>query len=143
MNFGHGIIIAMCTFIIFILSLIFSFMRQNVDLEYMDYYARELVFSQTKEAMENGLPFVNSLEIEQVDGTVNLFFKDDFPNFQSADLHFYRADNAEWDLRKSIAQERFHEFSLSEFHRGKYELRMDFVAHDKPYSIRKTFWINK
>lgn len=143
MNFGHGIIIAMSAFVIFILSLVFSFMRQSVDLEYTDYYSRELIFNETKEATENGLPFVNSFEIEQIDGTVNLFFNDDFPAFESADLHFYRADNAKFDLTKTITLGRFHQFPLTEFHKGKYELRMDFIANEKPHSIRKTFWVSK
>lgn len=143
MNFGHGIIIAMSAFVIFILSLIFSFMRQNVDLEYTDYYKRELVFNETKEATENGLPFVNFLEIEQVDGSLNLFFNDEFPIFETAELHFYRADNAHWDLNKTVSQGRFHQFPLNDFHKGKYELRMDFIVDEKPYSIRKTFWVSK
>ena len=143
MNFGHGIIIAMSAFVIFILSLIFSFMRQNVDLEYNDYYSRELVFNESKEATENGLNFVDGVKIECASGKLTLFLQDSFPQFETADLHFYRADNAKWDLKKKIAQGRFHQFPLSEFHKGKYELRMEFVAKEKNYSIRKTFWVSK
>lgn len=143
MNFGHGIIIAMSAFVIFILSLIFSFMRQNVDLEYTDYYKRELVFNETKEATEHGLPYTNNLEIDCEDGQVTLFFQDSFPAFEKAELHFYRADNAAWDLNKTITQGRLHQFSLNDFHKGKYELRMDFIVDEKPYSIRKTFWVSK
>ncbi len=143
MNFGHGIIIAMSAFVIFILSLIFSFMRQNVDLEYNDYYKRELVFNQTKEATENALPFQNDLEIESADGQLNLFYSDKFPAFESAELHFYRADNAAWDLNKSITQGRLHQFSLDEFHPGKYELRMNFSLNGEQYALRKLFWVSK
>jgi hypothetical protein len=143
MNFGHGIIIAMSAFVIFILSLIFSFMRQNVDLEYTDYYSRELVFNETKEATENGLPFVNNLQIESENGQLNLFFDEHFPQFDQAELHFYRADNAAWDLNKNIGQGRLHQFSLDEFHKGKYELRMDWKIDDEQYSIRKTLWVSK
>jgi hypothetical protein len=143
MNFGHGIIIAMSAFVIFILSLIFSFMRQNVDLEYNDYYVRELVFNETKEATENGLPFVNNLLIESENGQLNLFFDENFPQFDQAELHFYRADNAAWDLNKNIGQGRLHQFSLDEFHKGKYELRMDWKIDDEQYSIRKTLWVSK
>ena len=50
MNFGHGITIALIAFVIFILTLVTSFLRQDVDLEYTDYYTRELVFNETKEA---------------------------------------------------------------------------------------------
>jgi len=143
MNFGHGIIIALSAFVIFILTLIFSFMRQNVDLEYTDYYKRELVFNETKEATENGLSFVNNVEIESVAGNLNLFFNDSFPQFENAELHFYRADNAAWDLNKKISSGRLHQFSLDEFHQGKYELRMVFSSEEKQYSIRKTFWVSK
>jgi len=143
MNFGHGIIIAMSAFVIFILSLIFSFMRQNVDLEYNDYYVRELVFNETKEATENGLPFVNNLQIESENGQLNLFFDENFPQFDQAELHFYRADNAAWDLNKNIGQGRLHQFSLDEFHKGKYELRMDWKIDEEQYSIRKTIWVSK
>jgi hypothetical protein len=143
MNFGHGITIALIAFVIFILTLVTSFLRQDVDLEYTDYYTRELVFNETKEATENGMPFLNSLQIESVDGQLNLFFDENFPQFNQAELHFYRADNAAWDLNKKIGQGRLHQFSLDEFHKGKYELRMDWKIDEKDFSIRKTFWVSK
>ena len=143
MNFGHGITIALIAFVIFILTLVTSFLRQDVDLEYTDYYTRELVFNETKEATENGMPFLNSLQIESVDGQLNLFFDENFPQFNQAELHFYRADNAAWDLNKKIGQVRLHQFSLDEFHKGKYELRMDWKIDEKDFSIRKTFWVSK
>jgi hypothetical protein len=114
-----------------------------VDLEYTDYYTRELVFNETKEATENGMPFLNNLQIESVDGQLNLFFDENFPQFNQAELHFYRADNAAWDLNKKIGQGRLHQFSLDEFHKGKYELRMDWKIDEKDFSIRKTFWVSK
>ena len=143
MNFGHGITIALIAFVIFILTLVTSFLRQDVDLEYTDYYTRELVFNETKEATENGMPFLNSLQIESVDGQLNLFFDENFPQFNQAELHFYRADNAAWDLNKNIGQGRLHQFSLDEFHKGKYELRMDWKIDNEDFSIRKTFWVSK
>lgn len=143
MNFGHGIILALSAFVIFILTLVFSFLRQDVDLEYSDYYSRELVFNETKEATENGLPFTNFLEIEVENGMLNLFFNDGFPSFEKAELHFYRADNAKWDLRQSIPKGRLHQFSLDKFYKGKYELRMEWQDGDKAYAIRETFWVNK
>lgn len=143
MNFGHGITIALIAFVIFILTLVTSFLRQDVDLEYTDYYTRELVFNETKEATENGMPFLNNLQIESVDGQLNLFFDENFPPFNQAELHFYRADNAAWDLNKKIGQGRLHQFSLDEFHKGKYELRMDWKIDEKDFSIRKTFWVSK
>ena len=84
MNFGHGITIALIAFVIFILTLVTSFLRQDVDLEYTDYYTRELVFNETKEATENGMPFLNNLQIESVDGQLNLFFDENFPPFNQA-----------------------------------------------------------
>lgn len=143
MNFGHGITIALIAFVIFILTLVTSFLRQDVDLEYTDYYTRELVFNETKEATENGMPFLNNLQIESVDGQLNLFFDENFPPFNQAELHFYRADNAAWDLNKKIGQGRLHQFSLDEFHKGKYELRMDWKIDENDFSIRKTFWVSK
>lgn len=143
MNFGHGITIALIAFVIFILTLVTSFLRQDVDLEYTDYYTRELVFNETKEATENGLPFLNNLQIESAEGQLNLFFDENFPQFNQAELHFYRADNAAWDLNKKIGQGRLHQFSLDEFHKGKYELRMDWKIDNEDFSIRKTFWVSK
>lgn len=143
MNFGHGIIIALSAFVIFILTLIFSFMRQNVDLEYKDYYTRELVFNETKEATENALAYIDLLEIESKNGQLSVFFQEGFPNFSAADLHFYRADDADKDVFKTIAQGRFHQFSLDEFHSGKYELRLSWSMNNKDYVLRKTFFVSK
>jgi hypothetical protein len=143
MNFGHGITIALIAFVIFILTLVTSFLRQDVDLEYTDYYTRELVFNETKEATENGMPFLNNLQIESAEGQLNLFFDENFPQFNQAELHFYRADNAAWDLNKKIGQGRLHQFSWDEFHKGKYELRMDWKIDNEDFSIRKTFWVSK
>ncbi len=143
MNFGHGIIIAMSAFIIFILTLVFSFLRQDVDLEYNDYYSRELVFNETKEATENGMPYLNGLQIESAEGQLTLFFNEHFPQFEQAELHFYRADNASLDQNITIPQGRLHQFPLDKFKSGKYELRMDWKDGEKQFSIRKTFWVSK
>jgi hypothetical protein len=143
MNFGHGITIALIAFVIFILTLVTSFLRQDVDLEYTDYYSRELVFNETKEATENAMPFVEFLEIESNDGQLSLFFNEGFPMFEQADLHFYRADNASLDQNITIPQGRLHQFPLDKFKSGKYELRMDWAEGEKQYSIRKTFWVSK
>ena len=143
MNFGHGITIALTAFMIFILTLVFSFMRQSVDLEYTDYYSRELVFNETKEATENALPFVEDIEIESLDGNLNIFFNENFPQFESAELHFYRAEDAKMDVHKSIPQGRLHQIPLEEFRNGKYELRMDWSMGEKQFAIRKTIWVSK
>jgi hypothetical protein len=143
MNFGHGIAIALIAFVIFIMTLVTSFIRQDVDLEYTDYYSRELVFNETKEATENALPFVNNLEIECEAGQLNLFFDEAFPQFESAEMHFYRADNADYDLNLTIPQGRLHQFDLDKFQKGKYQLRMEWNYNDKAYSLRKTFWVSK
>lgn len=143
MNFGHGITIALTAFMIFILTLVFSFMRQSVDLEYTDYYSRELVFNETKEATENALPFVEDFEIESIDGNLNIFFNENFPQFESAELHFYRAEDAKMDVHKSIPQGRLQQIPLEEFRNGKYELRMDWSMGEKQFAIRKTIWVSK
>ena len=143
MNFGHGIAIALIAFIIFIMTLVTSFIRQDVDLEYTDYYSRELVFNETKEATENALPYLNNLEIECEAGQLNLFFDETFPPFEAAELHFYRAENADFDLNFTIPQGRLHQFPLEQFQKGKYELRMEWTVGDKPFALRKTFWVSK
>jgi len=143
MNFGHGIAIVMTAFVVFILTLVFSFISKNVDLEYSDYYSRELVFNETKEATERGQLYQDDFDLEQREGFLNISFDDSFPFFEKATLHFYRADNAKLDVHETLPQSRFHQLPLDKFKKGKYELRMEWTVDAVDYSIRKTFYISK
>ena len=53
MNWGKGIIIAMVLFMGFILTLVITLMRQDVDLEIDDYYNKELAFNEQYNAQQN------------------------------------------------------------------------------------------
>ena len=53
MNWGKGIIIAMALFMGFIITLVVTLMRQDVDLEIDDYYNKELAFNEQYNAQQN------------------------------------------------------------------------------------------
>ena len=143
MNFGHGITIALVAFVVFIMTLIISFMRQDVDLEYTDYYARELVFNEAKEAKERGLAYADFLALHVENEQVVVEMKENFPAIPSAELHFYRADNADYDRTYTVSSNRLNLFPLKDFQKGKYELRMTWKLNDEDYYVAKNLYVAK
>jgi hypothetical protein len=141
MNWGTGITIAIISFMTFIVVLVIGLVTKNVDLEYEDYYVREVSFQDRIEAESNGKQFEKTLRVAILDESVAIMLPDDFTAVQSGEVHFYRPDNAKADIRMELSNDKEQHFPLNLFQSGRYEVRMEWKSGDKPYYLSKSIFI--
>jgi len=141
MNWGKGITIAIIAFMTFIVVLIVNLMSKNVDLEYEDYYMREVSYSDRITAESNGLPFVRTTRVQFTEDALVILLPDDFPAVDSGLVHFYRPDNAGADVRMELTNEKEQFFPIRLFKSGRYEIRMEWIGDGKPYFLKKTVFV--
>jgi hypothetical protein len=142
MNWGKGIAIALIAFMSFILFLAINLMTKSVDLEYEDYYTREVVFQDRIAAEENGKAFKQSIRILQSEEDIQLILPDGFPTAESGEVHFYKPDDAKSDIRIQFTQDQTQAFPITQFKPGRYELRLSWKSGEKEYYVNKTFFVN-
>jgi hypothetical protein len=142
MNWGKGIAIALVIFMSFILFLAINLMTKSVDLEYEDYYTREVAFQDQIEAESNGKPLRQTIRVEQTEKDIQLILPDDFPLPESGEVHFYKPDDARSDVRVSFSREQTQLFPISKFKPGRYELRLSWKSGQKEYFVNKTFFVH-
>lgn len=141
MNWGKSLTLVIIAFMTFILVLVFSFMSKTVDLEYEDYYIREISYQDKIEAESNGLPFKQLIQLKTDEEAVYLILPSNFPKSTKGEIHFYRPDNAKSDIRFELTSDLSQAFPLSLFHSGRYEIRLDWENESKKYFVNKTLFI--
>ncbi len=112
-NWGYGIVLALLSFIIFILSLIFLFPigKQNSDLVSKDYYGDELAYQDVIDAKN----YANTLYNKPIVKTTEFGFITSFPKeVQAKNVHFYlyRIDVSEYDIKKNVDLDKDNEFII-------------------------------
>lgn len=104
MNWGKGIIIAMILFMGFILTLVVTLMRQDVDLEIDDYYNKELAFNEQYEAQQNYLNAAGAITFNIKTDSLFVSFPKELQN-GVAKIQFQRPNNklqdASFDVQAS------------------------------------------
>ena len=141
MNWGKGITIAIITFMTFIVVLVVGLMTKNVDLEYEDYYVREVSYQDRIEAESNAKQFEKTIRTSILDESVVIILPENFPTVQSGEVHFYRPDNAKADIRMNFSNHNEQHFPLNLFQSGRYEVRIEWKSEEKPYYISKSIFI--
>jgi hypothetical protein len=133
MNWGKGIIIAMSSFVIFILTLVFTLMSNRVDLTSDDYYKKEIGFQDEIEAQRLGQNFDRKLIIQQSKNSIFFEFKDSLPA-KIGTIEFNRPSDQKLD--KTIVW-KGEQMILSKnlFQKGLYYLTLEFVQGDQKIQI--------
>lgn len=141
MNWGKSITLVIIAFMTFILVLVFSFMSKTVDLEYEDYYVREVSYQDRIEAESNGLKYKQTIVLRVAGDAVSLTIPADFPKVEKGEVHFYRPDNAKSDIRMPFSNEKEQLFPLTLFKSGRYEMRLEWTSAGEEYFINKSLYI--
>ena len=141
MNWGKSITLVIIAFMTFILVLVFSFMSKTVDLEYEDYYVREVSYQDRIDAESNGLKYKQTIRLNVQNDAVVLTLPTDFPEVEKGEVHFYRPDNAKSDIRMPFSNEIEQLFPVSLFKSGRYEMRLEWISEGKEYFINKSLYI--
>ncbi|MEN9978297.1 MAG: hypothetical protein RLZZ569_922 [Bacteroidota bacterium] len=96
MNWGKGIIIAMALFMGFILTLVITLMRQDVDLEIDDYYNKELAFNEQYNAQQNYMDATEKITFNVTSDSLFVIFPKDLQT-GAAKIQLQRPNNKQQD----------------------------------------------
>lgn len=116
-------------------------MSKTVDLEYEDYYVREVSYQNRIDAESNGLKYKQTIVLRVVGDAVALTIPTEFPEVEKGEVHFYRPDNAKSDIRMPFSNEKEQLFPLTLFKSGRYEMRLEWSSEGKEYFINKSLYI--
>lgn len=101
MNWGKGIIIAMVLFMGFILTLVVTLMRQDVDLEIDDYYNKELAFNEQYVAQQNYLEASEKITFNVTNDSLFVIFPKTLQTGE-ATIQLQRPDNKLQDAQFEV-----------------------------------------
>lgn len=96
MNWGKGIIIAMALFMGFILTLVITLMRQDVDLEIDDYYNKELAYNEQYNAQQNYMDGTEKITFNVTTDSLFVIFPKDLQT-GAAKIQLQRPNNKQQD----------------------------------------------
>jgi nitrogen fixation protein FixH len=101
MNWGKGIIIAMALFMGFILTLVITLMRQDVDLEIDDYYNKELAFNEQYNAQQNYMDAAEKITFNVTTDSLFVIFPKDLQTGK-ATIQLQRPNNKQQDAKFEV-----------------------------------------
>ena len=139
-TWGHGIVLALAAFIIFILSMIFFFSRgwQNAEMVSEDYYADELAYQQTIDAKQRADQLTEKPEYYQDRNGIKITFPPSVNN-NSAKVRFdlFRTDDQRLDVKKDIKLDAQNAIVIPAkiLAPGNYTLKLHWNTGGKDYQI--------
>lgn len=140
-NWGWGITIFLLLFIATLVFVLFKSFTVDHSLVRDDYYQEDITYQKKYDKIQNAQQQATmDINIDRAQGVVNL----DFTKYQGAQgtIHFYRPSNKDLDFtQKIMLNNGVHSLPLNKLTRGKYKVKIDFKAGDKPYYIEKDIFI--
>ncbi len=139
-NWGHGIILALGSFIAFILFMILVFPngQQNADMVSDDYYSDELNYQEVIDAKKNANLLIDSLQYQQLASGIKVNFPQSISP-EKGKIHFdlYRTNDSNLDVQKDLTLDSQKSFSIPKqiLSPGSYTLKVKWNQDKKPYQI--------
>ena len=139
-NWGWGIAIFLTCFIGFILYFVIYSFGNKTDLEYEDYYAKELVHQEVIDATKNALPFAKNITISTNSTNILLTFPENFnKEIIEGTLTFFRPSDKNldkiFDLKLNENKSQLFDNNLLES--GFYNVIIEFKDKTKSYYLKK------
>lgn len=140
-TWGHGIVIALAVFMIFILSLIFIFSRgwQNAEMVSDHYYEEELNYQQVIDAKKNAqqLPALPRYIPTAAGIGVDFSALPTPPDGGKIRFELYRTDDANLDVKKELPLDAASKIQIPAkiLVPGSYTLKVKWLAAQKPYQV--------
>ncbi len=138
MNFGKAIVLSFVLFALFIGTLVYFCVREDVSLVSEEYYKDELAYQEKLDKMNNTQALDVQPAITAQQGKVNIVF-DVFNRVEKGELKITRPSNARLDQNFEIppAPGNTREFSLSHWEPGLYRASMTWTMGGKDYYFEK------
>ena len=139
-TWGHGIAVALGSFMIFILSMIFFFSRgwQNSELITDNYYEEELAYQNVIDAKKNADELSEKPQYLQSTEGIKVIFPKDINNENAKfkiDLH--RADDQKLDIIREMTLDAANAIHIPQnvLAKGNYVLRVHWTQNNKNYQM--------
>ena len=135
-NWGTGIAIVIVVFIATMIGIIIFSMNQQVNLVSPDYYPKGVNHEEHLKKQRNLANLNSKVTCKKENGNLCITFPNDFKNkVIKGEIQFYFMTNYEKDIVKDINLDTnlVQAFSLTQFETGRYLLKINWEASDKPY----------
>jgi hypothetical protein len=139
MNWGKGLIIAMSSFVVFIIVLVTILMSKNVDLQSEDYYEKEIDYENEINAINN----VNNLKEKVKIISKDKYFIVQIPDSLALDTltcKFIRLDNDKLDKSFTIVNTKSYLIEKENLVRGKYLVELFYRYKNETYLQKSSIY---
>lgn len=135
-TWGHGIMVALACFMIFISSLVF-FAGNMGEMVEDNYYEKTVVYQDDIDAAKRANKMMNQPEVIQQANGFLIRFKE---KPTSGEIRFLRSNNSEFDVQQKLKlNNRLEQLIHSEdLQNGQYDVAIRWVQNGQNYLIKKT-----
>jgi hypothetical protein len=139
-HWGHGIALAMVSFIAFILFMVFVFPngKQNAEMVSDNYYEDEIHFQKTIDAKKNAQLLSELPAFEQSQNGIKISFHNSIqPENKKVDFSLFRTDDKNLDVNKSVNLDSNNSFNIpkSILVPGSYTLKVSWKEKGKAFQV--------
>lgn len=139
-TWGHGVIVALGSFIAFILFMILIFPngQQNSDLVSKSYYEDELAYQEVIDAKNNAGELTQKPTYNQTqEGIAIVFPISAIPDEKKVDFELFRTDDSNLDVKKQTVLDEANAILIPEkvISKGSYTLKIKWQKNKKTYQI--------
>lgn len=141
LNWAWGISFFMVAFMTFILYFVYKSTQVNIDLEYEDYYAKEMKYNQILEWSKNvTLDHLNVIyQVKQEGVNINIEGQTDS---LKGDITFLCLQNAQYDVKTKISGTIPYHLPRQVFKKqGNYKVILEWSSHGKRYYQEQMLFI--
>lgn len=130
MNWGKGIIVALALFVGFILFLVITLMRQDVDLVSEDYYKQEIDYEARIQKEQNGLNSAAKIKIVDQKSFVIIQLPDSIA-LTNVLVNLKRPNDEKLDKSFKIEGTKTFMLPKASLEKGKYDLTIEYTMDKK------------
>lgn len=139
-SWGHGIVVALASFIAFILFMILIFPegQQNSELVSDDYYQDELSYQTVIDSKKNADLLAEKPSFQQSPAGIKILFPETLtPENGKVNFELYRTDDSNLDVKKELSLNAAHAILIPAkvISKGSYTLKIKWQQDKKPYQV--------
>ncbi len=139
MNWGHGITIAIISFITFILSILYFNMPKSADLVVDNYYEEGINFEHQIQSIKNSKEIKNKIKINVTDDILSIIFPKEviMDSIIEGSIHLYRPENGNLDKHFPFVKTTNNRINipLKTVKKGNYSLLMSWKTRLKDFYV--------
>ena len=140
LTWGHGVAIALASFIAFILFMIFVFSNgmQNSELISDNYYHDELTYQDVINAKNNADKLSEKPIYKQTsEGIAIIFPENNAPENSKVNIELFRTEDSNLDVKKELTLNEKNEIIIpaTVINKGSYTLKVKWNKNKTPYQI--------